>query len=172
MPYISAAILDEQNKEHFDLHGALAYDPCIGQFDWVQQEAPAVPLVQNNPNLFGFNESFMAELDRLHKKCGYEQFIDEYLTFPPPKHQPPKFFNYSSDAACDVFDLIYEEAFKANPCFDLYEINTMCPLLWDVLAFPGSLEYLPAGATVYFDRPDVKRALHAPSKSPPPSSRA
>ncbi|KAJ5094138.1 hypothetical protein N7456_009999 [Penicillium angulare] len=163
VPYISAAILDEQNKENYDLHGALMYDPCIGQYDWVQEEAPAVPLVQANANLFNFNETFMAELERLHKKCGYEEFIDKYLTFPPPEHQPPKFFNYTTDAECDVFDLIYNEAFSANPCFDLYEIPAMCPLLWDVLAFPGSLGYLPDGATVYFDRADVKRALHAPN---------
>ncbi|KAJ6092671.1 hypothetical protein N7486_007960 [Penicillium sp. IBT 16267x] len=163
VPYISAAFLDEKNKEQYDLQGALAYDPCIGQFDWVQEEAPAVPLVQNNANLFGFNDTFMAELDRLHKECGYADFIDKYLTFPPPEHQPPKYFNYTADAACDVFDLIYEEAFAINPCFDLYEIPTMCPLLWDVLAFPGSLGYLPEGAEVYFDRADVKKALHAPN---------
>ncbi|KAJ5921350.1 hypothetical protein N7466_009676 [Penicillium verhagenii] len=163
VPYISAAILDEQNKEYFDLHGALAYDPCIGQFDWVQQEAPSVPLVQNNANLFGFNDTFMAELDKLHKQCGYADYIEKYLTFPPPEHQPTKIFNYTTDSDCDLFDLIYEEAFSVNPCFDLYEITTMCPLLWDVLAFPGSLGYQPAGADIYFDRADVKKALHAPN---------
>ncbi|KAJ5723942.1 hypothetical protein N7488_001977 [Penicillium malachiteum] len=162
VPYISAAILDEQDKEHYDLHGALAYDPCIGQYDYVQQEAPTVPLVQSNANLFGFNESFMAELASLHKSCGYEDFIETYLTFPPPGNQPVKTIDWESIGNCDVFDLVYEEAFNINPCFDLYEIPTMCPLLWDVLAFPGSLEYTPVGADVYFDRADVKRALHAP----------
>jgi carboxypeptidase D len=46
---------------------------------------------------------------------------------------------------------------------DIYEINTQCPLLWDVLAFPTQLVYLPAGGTTYFDRADVKAALHAPA---------
>ncbi|CEJ55874.1 Putative Carboxypeptidase 5 [Penicillium brasilianum] len=163
VPYISAAMLDEKDKEYFDLHGALAYDPCIGQFDYVQQEAPVVPFVKENANLFNFNETFMAELEHLHKSCGYADFIDEYLTFPPPKEQPPLFFNYTSMANCDVFDLVYYEVFNSNPCFDLYEVNMMCPLQWDVLAFPTSLVYQPEGATVYFDRADVKKALHAPN---------
>ena len=162
VPYISAAILDEQNKENFDLHGALVYDPCIGQFDYIQQELPVVPFVQEHANMFNFNETFMAELEKLHESCGYAEFIDKYLTFPPPELQPPKFFNYTTDAKCDLFDLVYNEAFSVNPCFDLYEVNTVCPLLWDVLGFPGSLDYMPAGATVYFDRADVKKALHAP----------
>lgn len=143
----------------------MVYDPCIGQFDYVQQEVPAVPFVLNNANLFNFNQSFLNELEALHKKCGYEEYIGEYLTFPPPGNQPVEFFNYTSQASCDVFDLIYNEAFGPNPCFDLYEVNTVCPLLWDVLGFPGSLDYLPAGATLYFDRADVKKALHAPNVS-------
>lgn len=104
----------------------------------------------------------MEELEHLHKTCGYEEYIDEYLVFPPSKQQPPKMFNYTSDADCDVFDIIINEAQNPNPCFNLYEVNQMCPLLWDVLAFPTSLVYQPAGASVYFDRPDVKRAMHAP----------
>ena len=116
-----------------------------------------------NANLFNFNESFLAKLESLHESCGYKAFIDEYLVFPAKKVQPPKFFNYTSEAACDLFNIVFNEAFTPNPCFDVYEVNTMCPLLWDVLAFPGSLDYLPAGASVYFDRDDVKQALHAPN---------
>ena len=141
--------------------GALAYDPCIGQFDTVQEEMPVVPFVQQNQNLFNFNESFMAELDKKHKSCGYEKFIDKYLTFPPPEVQPPM-LSSSFDEDCDLFSLVNNEVFHINPCFDVYEINQMCPLLWDVLAFPTSLDYQAPGASVYFDRADVKKALHAP----------
>lgn len=179
VPYISAAMLDEKDKEYFDLdgelswifkrlgckltiyQGALAYDPCIGQFDTVQEEVPVVPFVQQNLNLFNFNESFMAELDKKHKSCGYEKFIDKYLTFPPPEVQPP-LLSSSLDDDCDLFSLVNNEIFHINPCFNVYEINQMCPLLWDVLAFPTSLDYQAPGSSVYFDRADVKRALHAP----------
>ncbi|PWY91150.1 serine carboxypeptidase PepF [Aspergillus heteromorphus CBS 117.55] len=162
VPYISGAFLDQNDTEHFDLKGALAYDPCIGQFDYVQEEAPVVPFVQNNANLFNFNASFMAELESLHEYCGYKEFIDEYLVFPPSGIQPPKSMNWS-DTTCDVFDLVNDAALDPNPCFNPYEISEMCPILWDVLGFPSDISYVPAGATIYFDRPDVKRALHAPN---------
>ncbi|KJK67289.1 Serine carboxypeptidase [Aspergillus parasiticus SU-1] len=162
VPYISAAMLDRNDTEHYDLKGALVYDPCIGQHDYIQEEVPAVPFVQQNANLFNFNSSFMSELEKLHDSCGYKDYLDEYLVFPPAGVQPQKFFNYTSDADCDVFDLISNEALVANSCFDIYEINLMCPLAWDVLAMPTAFDYQPAGATVYFDRPDVKRAMHAP----------
>ncbi|KAL4890848.1 Alpha/Beta hydrolase protein [Aspergillus ambiguus] len=163
VPYVSATMLDQDDKEYYDLKGALVYDPCIGQYDYVQQEAPAVPFVQQNANLFNFNASFMEELNSLHKSCGYQEFIDEYLVFPPSGAQPPKFFNYTSEGDCDVFDMIYNEALLVNPCWDVYEVNLMCPLQWDVLAFPTGLLYQPAGSSVYFDRADVKRAMHAPN---------
>jgi carboxypeptidase D len=49
-----------------------------------------------------------------------------------------------------------------NPCWDVYQVATTCPLLWDVLGFPGSIGYLPEGASVYFNRTDVQRAVNAP----------
>jgi len=69
--------------------GALVYDPCIGQFDYVQQEVPAVPFVVQNNNLFNFNESFLAQLEDLHESCGYADYIEKYLQFPPAGNQPP-----------------------------------------------------------------------------------
>lgn len=49
-----------------------------------------------------------------------------------------------------------------NPCFSVYEITTTCPMLWDVLGFPGSFAYLPEGASIYFNRTDVQKAINAP----------
>ena len=53
------------------------------------------------------------------------------------------------------------EMLSINPCFDVYQVATTCPLLWDVLGFPGSMNYLPEGTKTYFDRQEVKRAIHA-----------
>lgn len=57
---------------------------------------------------------------------------------------------------------IFEAVTLLNPCFDLYQVATTCPLLWDVLGFPGSFDYLPEGASIYFNRKDVKAAINAP----------
>ncbi|GMG16960.1 unnamed protein product [Aspergillus oryzae] len=154
VPYISAAMLDRNDTEHYDLKGedllSRAQELSFEFRLMIKNRCPCIrPL-------------FMSELEKLHDSCGYKDYLDEYLVFPPAGVQPQKSFNYTSDADCDVFDLISNEALVANSCFDIYEINLMCPLAWDVLAMPTAFNYQPAGATVYFDRPDVKRAMHAP----------
>lgn len=53
-------------------------------------------------------------------------------------------------------------AFATNPCFNIYETVQQCPILWDPLSFPTELVYTPAGANTYFNRSDVKAAMHAP----------
>ena len=161
VPFISAAMLNAKNKTYYDLKGALVYDPSIGS-DYDQEEATAVPYVNANQNLFAFNQSFMEQLNQLDESCGYAAYRKKYLQFPPPGPQPVKHVNYNTIGACDVFDTINAAALTINPCFDIYETNSQCPLPWDVLSFPTQLAYTPDGATTYFNRTDVKKALHAP----------
>lgn len=143
VPYISAAMLDAKDKTYYDVQGildfhywtqseplnlkstagALVYDPVIGQFVYAQEEVPIVPFVQANNNMFGFNGSFMSELESLDKSCGYAAYRERYFTFPASGVQPAVYFNYTSQAACDVFSMVDQFAFETNPCFDVYEIN-------------------------------------------------
>ena len=142
--------------------GALVYDPVIGDFTYTQEEVVAVPYVQTYNNILNLNSTFLAQLESLDESCGYAAVREKYLTFPPPGNQPAAYFNATADAACDVFTMIDNAALEVNPCFDIYEINQQCPLLWDVIGFPTQLVYTPEGADVYFNRSDVKAALHAP----------
>ena len=144
------------------LKGAIVYDPCIGQFEYTQEEVMAVPYVQAYNSVLNLNASFVAQLESLDQSCGYAALREKYLTFPPPGNQPAVFFNLTSEANCDVFDMIDNAALEVNPCFDIYEIVQQCPLLWDVISFPTQLVYTPDGATTYFNRSDVKTAIHAP----------
>lgn len=57
----------------------------------------------------------------------------------------------SREAVCDT---------KTNNRPDVYAVQTTCPLLWDVLGFPGSFEY--EGPWIYFNRTDVQKAVNAP----------
>jgi len=102
----------------------------------------------------------MADIHKRADACGYTDFLNTYLTFPPPGPlpNPPN----SSVPGCDLWTDIYYAVSIVNPCFDIYQVATTCPLLWDVLGFPGSFDYLPAGATIYFNRTDVQRAINAP----------
>lgn len=164
VPYISAAMLDEKDKEFFDLSGALMYDPCIGQFAYVAEQVPVVPFVKKNANLFNFNETFMQDLESMHKECGYADFIDKFMVFPATKHQPPVPGTQPANGGkCDIFDNVLFEALGPNPCFNPYEISNMCPIGLDVLGFPTILEEIPTGFELYFNRADVKAAMHAPA---------
>jgi carboxypeptidase D len=125
---------------------------------------PTLPFVQQNNNVFNLNATFMAQLEELDKSCGYAEYRDKYMTFPPSGLQPPTFFNYSSptDLACDVFDMVITASYATNPCANVYEITTMCPIPSDVLGFPTDIAYLYPGQEIYFNRTDVKKAIHAP----------
>jgi carboxypeptidase D len=146
--------------------GALTYDPVIGAFDYVQEQVTMYPMIVENNNLFNLNSTELAAVEKIHKDCGYEGFIEKYLTFPASGVQPPVFWNYSSsspDVECDAFDTALGFAFNHNPCFNIYEINAVCPIPWDVLGFPTELVINTPGSPVYFERPEVKAALHAPN---------
>ncbi|CAG7920545.1 unnamed protein product [Penicillium olsonii] len=160
VPYISAAMLDKNDTRHFNLSGAMMYEACIGQWDYVQAELPAYPFVEQHAELFNFNQSFMADLKDTYEQCGYKEYYDEYLTFPASGVQPTKFADYD-DVECDIYNMIYSEAYNPNPCWSPSKVSQTCPLLWDVLGMPTDLSYQP-GPTSYFNRTDVKKALHVP----------
>lgn len=91
------------------------------------------------------------------------------MTFPPPGNQPEiGDYNYGH---CDVYyEYLIAAAYTVNPCFNVYHITDYCPLLGDVIANPGGLSCM--SQTAYFNRADVKKALHAPQihweeQSPP-----
>ncbi|OCL14791.1 serine carboxypeptidase [Glonium stellatum] len=162
VPYIAGEMIDRCDEDLLDVSGALVYDPCIGSYIYAQNQAVAVPFVQQNNNVMGFNKSFLADLAALDESCGYAAFREQYMTFPPSSVQPPKYFNSTSDVACDVWGMSYTNAYAPNPCFNVYEISLQCPLLSDPLGYPTDLQYAYPGLPAYFNRTDVKQAMHAP----------
>jgi carboxypeptidase D len=139
------------------------YDPCIGSYVYTQEEAVTVPFIVENNNMIGLNKSYIAQLEQLDETCGFKEYRDTYLTFPASGVQPPKYFDYDADAACDVADTASAAAFGPNPCFNSYEINTQCPIPSDPLGYPTNIEYEYASLDpIYFERTDVKKAMHAP----------
>ncbi|KAK6857435.1 serine carboxypeptidase [Apiospora arundinis] len=157
-PYIASAMLDKKDETYFNVSGMLIYDPSIGD-DLVQTSAVAVPFANYFSNLMPFNNSFAADIREQHQTCGFADYNAKYLQYPPPGPQPPNNF---SDECNDLFHVVFAEMFSLNPCFDIYQVATTCPLLYDVLGFPGSIEYAPVGTQPYFNRTDVKKAIHAP----------
>jgi len=160
VPYISANFLDKNDTEHFDLKGALMYDPVIGSYDYIQEQVVAYPFIEENNNMIGLNKSYLATLESLHETCGYKDYIEKYLTFPASGIQPVTPDNFDD---CRISGMAEEAGFKVNPCFNSYEINTQCPMPSDPLGFATDLaSSYPLLTPIYFDREDVKKAMHAP----------
>lgn len=63
---------------------------------------------------------------------------------------------------CDVFGLVTSSIFDINPGFNIYQVAQILPVPEDVLGFPYSRMFLPPGRHIFFNRKDVKRAIHAP----------
>ena len=150
IPYIGGGMLDMKDKEYYDLRGALMYDPCIGDCGWVQNTMPTTQFAVNNQLILNLNQSILDDMVAKSATCGIDHFIDKYLQFPPPGHQPTERSISNSHRDCyDVIDDYYTGVTNKNPCYDVYHITAWCPTL-------------PDPKQTYFNRPDVKKAIHAP----------
>lgn len=167
-PYIANAMINANDTKHFNMKGMLIYDPSIT--DDRVTELTLVPFVDYHHSLFPFNDSFTKQIHDIDNKCGYADARSKHLSYPPPGHLPNPLPGIDPNTGkprpeCDDYLLantIQQAITDLNPCFDIYQVATTCPLLWDVLGFPGSFDYLPKGASIYFDRQDVKKAINAP----------
>ncbi|KAF7301018.1 Carboxypeptidase [Mycena indigotica] len=159
-----------------NLQGIWIADPVLG-WDVVQDQIPVVDFVHKYEHVFSFNQSFMAQLDAVAARCNYAGYMDKFVTFPPKGLLPLPGKSTSADRGCDVWDMVFDAAVTKNPAFNIYRIfdtarnplgdflNLPCiqfPVLWDVLGFPGSFEDVQL-SPLYFDRADVKAAIHAPA---------
>jgi carboxypeptidase D len=98
----------------------------------------------------------MTEINARADKCGYTKFLQEALTYPPPKPFPVA--PDPSTPGCAVWDDIIAAVKYVNPCFNIYHLTDFCPFLWDEMGFPS----LGGGPNDYFNQSDVQKALHAP----------
>ncbi|KAJ9156430.1 Carboxypeptidase [Pleurostoma richardsiae] len=166
-PYIASAMLDANDTTYYNMSGMIIYDPSIAT-SGLQTDITAVPFVDYHKNLFPFNDTYFAQLHALDETCGYADFREKYLRYPPVSHLPSPPYGVNATTGeripgCSGLRSAVQRAVTLlNPCFDIYAVATTCPLLWDVLGFPGSFDYLPDGASIYFDRQDVKAAINAP----------
>ncbi|KAG6846794.1 hypothetical protein H0H93_011834, partial [Arthromyces matolae] len=142
-----------QNAQNFTSAGL--------SWDVVQEQIPAVDFVHKYEHVFSLNQTFLAELDALAVKCNYAGYFDKHVTYPPKGRLPLPGKSIFADPGCDVWDIVFEAALAVNPAFNVYRIFDTYPILWDVLGFPGSFEQTQV-SPLYFDREDVKKAIHAP----------
>ncbi|MCJ1459669.1 hypothetical protein MMC28_010048 [Mycoblastus sanguinarius] len=159
VPYVADAFINADDTTYYNLAGIAINDPILGDGD-LQQEVPVIPYVDYWADLFNLNETFSAAVHAKADSCGYTDYFNTYLTFPPPAGPFPSPTNSSND--CDVFDDVFSAVLEINPCFNIYHITDTCPHLFNVLGIVNQGDYFPPGAQVYFNRTDVQAAINAP----------
>ncbi|KAF6743526.1 alpha/beta-hydrolase [Ephemerocybe angulata] len=159
IPYIADYIYGNPKSLDLKLQGIWMGDPLFA--DWViQQQIPAADYLHKFENVFALNQTTVKKIDATAKKCGYAGYMDKYVTYPPKGPLPLPNHTVNVTTECDVWTAIFDAALIINPAFNVYRIFDTYPILWDVLGFPGS--FPQEQSPIYFDRPEVKRALHAP----------
>lgn len=111
-------MLDDGNTDYYNVKGITLIDPSINSAD-VFAYAPAVDFVHANLNIMGLNDSTMEFLDKKNEECGFREFMDTALTFPPKGPLPSV---PSLDHGCQTLDWAISAAVYVNPCFNFYHI--------------------------------------------------
>ncbi|KAF3011009.1 hypothetical protein E8E13_010830 [Curvularia kusanoi] len=166
VPYIADGFISANDQEYFNLAGISINDPIIGD-GTIQQQVVILPYAEFWQNLLYLNETFMEAVRERQDSCNYSSYLDTYFKFPPPQEKFPALTDpYSTETgACDMFDTFYNAILEVNPCFNIYHISETCPHPYSQLGIVNQGDYSPPGAEIYFNRTDVKKALHAPLDS-------
>lgn len=166
VPYIANYLYEHPHDIQLKTKGIWLADAAIA-WDIVQEYIPTYAFVQKWKDVFAFSKEFMLELRAMSDECGYTDFTQKYLTYPPRGPMPlPEVAFYGLPNArnitgrCMIWDTVVDEAFNVNPNFNLYRIFDAWPIQWDVLAYPGSIPNQQS--PIYFNRTDVQKAIHAP----------
>ncbi|TFY65947.1 hypothetical protein EVG20_g5147 [Dentipellis fragilis] len=133
------SIYEHTSALDLKLKGVWIADPVIS-YDTVQQEIPALRFAQANKNVFPFNSSFVAELQRISDLCGYTDYLGNSV---------------HAKEECHIWESIFEEVSVLNPAWNVYRVTETWPMSWSVTGFPELTQKF-----IYFNRTDT--LLHAP----------
>ncbi|KII95995.1 hypothetical protein PLICRDRAFT_97584 [Plicaturopsis crispa FD-325 SS-3] len=159
VPYIANWIYEHPGSVDLNLKGMWIADPSLS-YDVVQDEIPALRFVQANRNVFPFTSAFMAQLQNISDTCGYTDYLDKFVTYPPAGQLPlpnGTAGTFSATPACRIHSMIERAIGELNPAFDVYRVTEQWPVTWSVLGFPRATQEF-----IYFNRTDVQDAIHAP----------
>ena len=159
VPYIANSFLLANDTDNFNLKGIAINDPVIGN-DELQSELVALPFARYWSHLLNIGSSTLQKWQKTADSCGYTKYLDKFLSFPPPKapfDEPPN--------DCGIYRQVGRAAGQSNPCFNIYHISEQCPFTYGQLGIINEGDYTPPGAIIYFNRTDVKKAIHAPLNS-------
>src|SRR3569833_3012761 len=163
-PYIASNMLDANDTDYFNVAGMMINDPSITD---TPKDVSIKPFVDYWAPAFPFNDTIKDFIINASKTCGYDDFRVLFLSFfvfsAQPVALPGKDDKKRYLPGCNIAYLVTKAMMELNPAFNIYQVAALPPLPDDDLGFPTQLTYIPEGAQVYFNRSDVKAAIHAPA---------
>ena len=73
-------------------------------------------------DFFPYSQSFLATLNEQAATCGYANYMEEFVTFPPSGLLPLPGGTTRTARGCDLWDEIFEATLLVNPAFDIYRV--------------------------------------------------
>lgn len=156
-PYISSQFIDAKDEEYFNMQGLMIYDGVMFETT-LHTSIPILPFVTRYQNLLPFNDAQLSEYRGIHEACGFTDYFDKYLVFPPVEIQPDLTPVANNTECFDLWETVKSTAEVMNPCFNIYNIIDHCPYLYNEAA---NLINLTDSKNTYFNRPEVQKAIHA-----------
>jgi carboxypeptidase D len=165
-PYIASAMLDANDKTFFNVSGMQIFDGIYSSGP-LAEDVTVAKFVDSWGTSFGFNDSFRSAVANASQTCGYNQYMQTHLTFPPTGKQPAQLpgqgANGSYTPGCALWNGVLSAAVETNACFSPYSVDVGCPQQYDPLGFSnGQVILYPGSGPAFFNREDVKRAINAP----------
>lgn len=163
-PYISSHFIDANDTDYYNPAGLIIYDGLISA-KIVQFNLPILPYIFRHASEFVLDDNTLFLATQISDECGFTEFYDRYLSFPPSGTQPtidpvtgmlPNVTSITNTTCIGTLrDTVVKGALMTNACFNQYNILDHCPTV-----------YTPIFDDPYFDRTDVKKAIHVPASTP------
>ncbi|KAK5105385.1 hypothetical protein LTS08_001662 [Lithohypha guttulata] len=146
VPYLADAFLNANDTTYYNLSSILVYDG-VYSYDSIGDNIPTASFVDYWGPLLDLNATFLEQLHNTSEACGYTQYLNDNLVFPPKGPLPTPPYPNDNNDTCNTWNMVYQAASAVNPCFDIYQ---------------GSFDYVPDGAFIYFNLTDVQTVINAP----------
>lgn len=124
VPYIADGFLNSNDTTYYNLSSILVYDGVYTD-DTSEVQIPTSPFVDFWGPLLDLNSTTIDTIHQLHEECGYAQYMEDNLVFPPKGLLPLPPNADGSNETCDLWDYAISAATLVNPCFDVYQVATV-----------------------------------------------
>lgn len=172
-PFISSAMLDQDDTTYFNVSGMAVWDGLYSKIPLVE-DIPVAAFVDKWKTALPFNDTFMAEMQAVDEQCGYTAYLDEFLVFPSAGPQPAILpgedpLTGLAKPECALYIAVFLAAKELNPCLNPFDVTSHCPILFGKLLPAPSTPLLLLHHHLTPPRQTPSASHPAPSPSPPAS---